>query len=57
MRQRFYFTNEDGDNIMNDHIGTVKGAITKAQKYADNHGCDVYVNSCCPDEIVEVVFA
>ena len=55
--KRFYFTNEECDNIMYDHLGNIRGAITKAEKYAKEHNETVYINDCETDDIVEVIFA
>lgn len=54
--KRFYFTNAEGDNIMNDHCGNIRGARTKAEKYAEEYNETVYINDCETDDIVDVIF-
>lgn len=53
--RRFWFETEEGDCRMNDHVGYLKGAITKAQKYANEHNCTVYINE--GEDIVECCWA
>ena len=52
--KRFWFSNDDGDNIADDHIGNLRGAKIKAQKYANETQEDVYIN--LDEDIVEVVW-
>lgn len=56
MLRHFWFTDEDGNNIMFDHTGTLDDAITLAEDYLKLYPeCDkVYINE--NDDIVEVVF-
>lgn len=54
--KRFYFTDEEGNNIINDHIGNIRGARTKAKKYAEEHNETVYINDCETDDIIDVIF-
>lgn len=55
-RRRFYFTNEEAENIMYDHIGNIRGARSKAKFYADLSGEIVYINDCETEDIVDVIF-
>ena len=54
----YYFTDTDGDNIMNDHHGNIRGARKKAEQYAAKHKTDVYINLMDGDvdQIVDVIF-
>lgn len=55
--KRFYFTDENGDNIMNDHIGNIRGARRKAENYIVNNDCEViYINDCETEDIVDCIF-
>lgn len=54
-RRRFYFTNDEAENIMYDHIGNIRGARSKAKLYVKLTGETVYINDCESDEIVEVI--
>lgn len=44
--RHFWFTDENADNIMTDHRGTLKGAVTRAKdylkRYPETEG--VYIN-------------
>ena len=60
MARRFYFTamtkdDEPYECAMNDHCGNIRGARTKAQKYANENNVTVYINNFHPDEIVDVI--
>ena len=55
MTNLYWFTNEDGENVLNDFCGTEKEAIKYAEKQAEILGEDIYVN--CREDIVDVVFA
>ena len=54
--RRFYFTNDDAENIMNDHIGNIRGARAKAQKYANENDETVIINDCFTDEMVDFIY-
>ena len=54
--KRYYFTDKDGENIMNDYCGNIRGARKKAEQYATEHHVDVYINTTEPDEIIDVIF-
>ena len=56
MSRRFYFTNEEAENIMNDYIGNIRGARSRAQFYADLFGEIIYINDCGTEDIVDVIF-
>lgn len=53
MAKRFYFTNENGDNIANDHIGNIRGARTKAKQLANELGQEVCINDCETDDMLD----
>ena len=53
---RYYFTNENGDCPINDHIGNIRGARKAAEAYSNQTGETIYINSTDPDEIVDVIF-
>ena len=53
--KRYYFTDYEGKNVMDDHIGNIRGARTKAQKYANESRKYVFINDCKTDDIVAVV--
>ena len=54
--KRFYFTNENCDNIMDDHCGNIRGAITKAKKYANNYHETVIINDCETEDILDFIY-
>lgn len=54
--KRFYFTNENAENVCNDHIGNIRGARTVAQKIANERQETIYINTCDPDEIADVIW-
>lgn len=54
MSKLYWFTDEDGNNIMIDHHGYLKGAIKKAAKYSNEYKIDVYINE--GEDIVDVIF-
>ena len=54
--KRFYFTNENADNIMDDHIGNIRGARTKAQKYANENNETVIINDCKTDDMIDFIY-
>jgi hypothetical protein len=53
--KHFYFTNDDAENIMNDHRGNIRGARTKAQKYANENNETVIINDCDTDEMIDFI--
>ena len=55
MKERYWFTSESGENVLDDFCGTEKEAIKYAEKQAEILGEDIYVN--CREDIVDVVFA
>lgn len=56
--KRYYFTTESSapDSCINDHCGNIRGARTKAQKYANEQAETVYINDCETEDIVDVIF-
>ena len=54
--KRYYFTDYEGENVMYDHVGNIRGARTKAQKYANKSRKYVFINDCETDAIVDVVY-
>ena len=55
MKNRYWFTNEDGKNILNDFCGTEKEAVKYEEEQASTLGQTIYIN--CGEDIVDVVFA
>ncbi len=55
MKERYWFTSESGENVLDDFCGTEKEAIKYAEKQAEILGEDIYVD--CREDIVDVVFA
>ncbi|WP_158591328.1 hypothetical protein [Roseburia sp. 1XD42-69] len=55
MKNRYWFTDEDGENILDDFCGTEKEAIEYAEKQAEILGENIYVN--CGEDIIDVAFA
>ena len=55
MKNRYWFTNEDGENVLNDFIGTEKEAVKYAEEQAEILGEDIYVN--CGEDIIDVAYA
>ena len=55
MKNRYWFTNEDGENMLNDFCGTEKEAVKYAEEQAKILCEDVYVN--CGEDIVDVAYA
>lgn len=55
MSRRFYFTNDEAEDIMYHHIGNIRGARSKAKFYVSLTGETVIINDCESDEIVEVI--
>lgn len=54
--RRFYFTNENGDNIANDYIGNIRGARTYAQKIANERQETITINDCISDDMVDFIY-
>lgn len=54
--KRYYFTNENADNIANDYIGNIRGARREAQKIANETGEYVVINDCYTDEMVDFIY-
>ena len=52
--KRYYFTNEYCNNIMFDHCGLLKDAITKAKKYAKENNEIIIINDCATEYIVNL---
>lgn len=53
--RRFYFTNDNADNVANDYVGNIRGARTYAQKYADARNETITINDFSSDEMVDFV--
>ena len=54
--KRFYFTDEECENVAKDHTGNIRGARTKAEKLANELQKIIYINDCETDDIVDVIF-
>lgn len=55
MKNLYWFTNQNGENILNDFRGTEKEAIKYAEKQAEIFGENIYIN--CGEDIVDVAYA
>lgn len=55
MTNLYWFTNECGENILNDFSGTEQEAVKYAEEQAEILGEDIYIN--CGEDIVDVAFA
>lgn len=55
MKNRYWFTNEHGENVLNDFCGTEKEAVEYAEEQAKILGEDIYLNY--GEDIVDVVYA
>lgn len=55
MTNLYWFTNDGGENILDDFRGTEKESVQYAEEQAKILGEDIYVN--CEEEIVDVAFA
>ena len=54
MKNRYWFTNEDGENILNDFCGTEKEAVEYAEEQASALEQSIYIN--CGEDIVDVAY-
>ena len=54
MKNRYWFTNEDGENILNDFCGTEKEAVKYAEEQASELEQTIYIN--CGEDIVDVAY-
>ena len=54
--KRYYFTNENADNVANDHVGNIRGARTKAQRLANERRETIVINDCDGDEMVDFIY-
>lgn len=52
MEDLFWFTNEEGENVIEDYYGDVDSALRIARKWSDEHNECCYVN--CGEDIVGV---
>lgn len=55
MKNLYWFTNNEGESVLNDFCGTEQEAVEHAEEQAKILGEDIYVN--CGEDIVDVVFA
>lgn len=55
MENLYWFTNEDGENILNDFHGTEEETVKYAEEQAKILGEDIFVN--CGEDIIDVAFA
>lgn len=55
MENSYWFTNEDGENILNDFWGTEEQAVRYAEEQASVLEQAIYIN--CGEDIVDVAFA
>lgn len=54
MTNLFWYTNEEGENVMENYYGDFNAACRIASKWADEHNECCYVN--CDEDIVGVVW-
>ncbi len=55
MDNLYWFTNEDGENIIKDFYGTEKEAVAYAREQAKILGEDIVIN--CGEDIIDWVYA
>ena len=55
MENRYWFTNLDGENVLDDFVGTEKEAVKYAEEKAEILGEDIYVN--CGEDVIDVASA
>lgn len=55
MKNRYWFTDENGENILNDFCGTEEEAIEYAQGKANKLGKMICIN--CGEDIIDFVYA
>lgn len=55
MKNSYWFTNEDGENILYDFYGTEHEAMQYAQEQAKVLGETIYINS--GEDIVDIAYA
>lgn len=53
--RRFYFTNEDMNDVADDYCGNIRGARTYAQKIANERHETIIINDCRTDNIEDFV--
>lgn len=55
--RHFWITDQDGNNIMPDHRGTLKGAVKRCEDYLKKHPETetIYINE--DEDIIETVWA
>lgn len=57
MARRFYFTIADtAEDIGYDHIGNIRGAMTYAQKLANETGEEIVINDFSTDDIIDFAY-
>ena len=56
MSRRFYFTDDNAENIAPDYIGDIRGARTYAQSIANGLGEVITINDCFTDDIIDFVY-
>lgn len=55
MKNLYWFTNDDGENVLNDFHGTEREAVQYAEEQAAVLGETIYIN--CNEDIVDVAYA
>ena len=55
MGRRFYFTNEEGENIADDYVGNIRGARTYAQSISDQRQEEIVINDCQTDDMIDFI--
>lgn len=54
MKNLYWFTNEEGENILDDYYGTEEDAIKYAGNAHEKLKCAIYIN--CGEDIIDVLF-
>lgn len=52
MENLYWFTNSDGENVLDDFHGTLEEAVKYAEEHVKVVGEDVYIN--CGEDIVDI---
>lgn len=56
MSRRFYFTNDNGDNVASDYDGNIRGARAFAQTVANDRNETITINDFSTDEMVDFIY-
>lgn len=53
--RHFWFTDHEGENVIADHRGNIRGAIAKAMDYLKHHSECEYIQINEDEDIIETV--